>query len=146
MNEAHERERPAGASRDGPATLGDRVRSLRLQDQLGDERPRSGVLPWILCAILLLVRVGGPHLHLCFDGSEPPASFHAFDLAGHHGLPGIDASHDDADIALIAEFAIPITGLRESRFGLRAVALLKNRVPNAEDGTRDPCLIAQRPA
>lgn len=56
----------------------------------------------LLCA--LLVRVGGAHLHLCFDGTEPPASIHLYDISEHHDEPGMDVSHDDLDVALGGEF------------------------------------------
>lgn len=31
---------------------------------------------WLLCAALLLTRMSGEHLHLCFDGADPPISMH----------------------------------------------------------------------
>lgn len=37
-------------------------------------------LTMILIAALLCVRLAGPHWHLCFDGTEPPA---ALQLQGH---------------------------------------------------------------
>ena len=62
--------------------------------------------PWLLtllCVMLLVVRVGGAHLHLCFDGGEPPVSLHLMDNGVHHGAPGMDAAHQDADIAVAGE-------------------------------------------
>lgn len=63
--------------------------------------------PWLLtlfCVVLLMVRVDGAHLHLCFDGKEPPASFHLADFGFHYGkTPGVDASDQDADVALAGE-------------------------------------------
>lgn len=58
----------------------------------------------LLLAALLTARVGGAHLHLCFDGSEPPASLH-FSDAGHHDDHHADEAHDDVDVSLIAEAA-----------------------------------------
>lgn len=57
----------------------------------------------LLCLALLMVRVGGAHLHLCFDGTEPPASYHVLDVDPHHESPGADAAHQDADVALTAD-------------------------------------------
>ena len=57
----------------------------------------------VLCIALLIVRVGGAHLHLCFDGSEPPVSYHAFEDGSAHELPGVDVTHQDADIALAGD-------------------------------------------
>ncbi|MCC6201601.1 MAG: hypothetical protein IT494_01195 [Gammaproteobacteria bacterium] len=68
--------------------------------------PPSRVLLLTLACIALLFRpVGSEHLHLCFDGSEPPASLHLFDLGVHHAEagyaePGSDATHHDSDVAL----------------------------------------------
>lgn len=52
----------------------------------------------VLCMALLITRVAGNHLHLCFDGSEPPVSFHTMDVPNHHGDDELE--HDDKDIAL----------------------------------------------
>lgn len=57
---------------------------------------------WLVlaCLALLLARTGGAHLHLCLDGSEPPASLH---LTGenHHGSHhAADEIHSDIDVPL----------------------------------------------
>lgn len=51
-----------------------------------------------VCVALLITRVAGNHLHLCFDGSEPPVSFHTMDMPDHHGDEEFE--HDDKDIGL----------------------------------------------
>jgi hypothetical protein len=43
---------------------------------------------WLLCIVLLAVRMSGAHLHLCFDGAEPPFAIHAGDIAGHDDFLG----------------------------------------------------------
>ena len=48
---------------------------------------------------LLILRIGGTHLHLCFDGAESGVSLHQVD-AGHHLEPAQNADHDDRDITL----------------------------------------------
>lgn len=49
-------------------------------------------------AILALPALGA-HLHLCFDGGEPPASLHAtYDDVGHSA--GAAPSHHDVDVEL----------------------------------------------
>ncbi len=55
----------------------------------------------LLC--LLLMRIGAPHLHLCFDGTEPPVSVHVYDGSGHHDEPALDLMHDDLDVVLGTE-------------------------------------------
>jgi hypothetical protein len=70
--------------------------------------------PWLLtllCVMLLVVRVGGAHLHLCFDGGEPPASLHLMDHGLHHGAPGMDAQHQDTDIAVAGEVVVKLAKL-----------------------------------
>lgn len=57
----------------------------------------------LLCLALLMVRVGGSHLHLCFDGTEPPASYHVVDVDPHHESPGANVAHQDADVAVSAD-------------------------------------------
>ncbi len=51
-----------------------------------------------LCAVVLLPRLGGPHLHLCLDGSAPPVSFHISDSVGTELHSGTDVSHQDQTV------------------------------------------------
>ena len=60
------------------------------------------VLLTLLCVTILLARVGGAHLHLCFDGSEPPASLH-FNEVDHQAEHHTDAEHDDLDISAVGD-------------------------------------------
>ena len=52
----------------------------------------------LICAAVLWARAGGAHLHLCFDGSEPPASVH-LSAGAHHadGHAGFHEHHGDHD-------------------------------------------------
>lgn len=52
----------------------------------------------LLCVALVVTRVAGNHLHLCFDGSEPPVSFHTMDVESHHADE--DLGHNDQDVDL----------------------------------------------
>lgn len=66
--------------------------------------PRSQSWLLTLLCVLLLLRVEGAHLHLCFDGNEPPASIHLLDLGIHHGNePGLSAPLQDRDVSLSEE-------------------------------------------
>ena len=56
----------------------------------------------LLCVLLLTVRVAGPHLHLCFDGQEAPASFDVLDIGLHHAA-GHSAPHQDTDVSLAVD-------------------------------------------
>lgn len=50
----------------------------------------------VLCAIVLLPRLGGPHLHLCLDGAGPAVALHMSDGDGEDS--GIDDSHQDQTV------------------------------------------------
>ncbi|MBL6752614.1 MAG: hypothetical protein ISP90_19035 [Nevskia sp.] len=67
-----------------------------------DSRPRSWLLT-LLCVAFLLGRVDGAHLHLCFDGAEPPASLRFVDSEPRQSDPGMSAVFVDVDIALAGE-------------------------------------------
>jgi len=59
--------------------------------------PSSIWLLTLVCAVLLFARLGGAHMHLCFDGSGPPASLHVTD-SGHHADHHDREAHDDRDV------------------------------------------------
>jgi len=70
--------------------------------------------PWLLtllCLMLLASRVGGAHLHLCFDGLEPRTTIHMMDNGLHQGAPGRDAEHQDVDIAVADDVIAKFTKL-----------------------------------
>ena len=65
---------------------------------------------WLLtlaCIALLLMRIGGAHLHLCFDGSEPASSLH-FSDAGHHADHHGSQQHDDRDVSLVGDTIVKL--------------------------------------
>jgi hypothetical protein len=62
--------------------------------------------PFVLILALLAFAFGrltGAHLHLCFDGSEPPLTLHTADSAhvDHHA--GDSHHHDDLDVEPIGD-------------------------------------------
>lgn len=57
----------------------------------------------LLSVLVLLPRVGGPHLHLCLDGLEPPVTLHLADDAAH---PAGDQVHDDRTV----DMSSPVLG------------------------------------
>jgi len=66
--------------------------------------PWQAVALTLICVALLWARVGGAHLHLCFDGRETPTSLHLSDAAhheeGHGGHHGTGELHSDIDVPL----------------------------------------------
>jgi len=65
---------------------------------------RSRFLIAALCVAIVALRVGGLHVHLCMDGSEPPLSFHVADSGIHH-LEEADSggAHTDRDMTLASD-------------------------------------------
>jgi len=52
----------------------------------------------LLCAVVLLPRMAGPHLHLCLDGSAPPVTFHISEHSGDALVAGVDEAHQDQTV------------------------------------------------
>lgn len=67
-----------------------------------DRAPPKAWLLTLICAALLFARLGGAHVHLCLDGSEPPASLHVTD-SGHHADHHDGQTHDDRDVSLLGD-------------------------------------------
>lgn len=61
--------------------------------------PRSTcLLVWAVILTVLTVRASDTHLHLCFDGKEPPTSVHFADGSVHHDDHHKDQNHADKDV------------------------------------------------
>jgi len=56
---------------------------------------------------MVVLRVGGLHVHMCLDGSEPPVSFHVEDSGLHH-LDEVAAAetHEDRDLAIASDLVV----------------------------------------
>jgi hypothetical protein len=53
----------------------------------------------LICSVMLLVlRVGGAHLHLCFDGQEALATVHLLDGGQEHREDGGPERHQDENL------------------------------------------------
>lgn len=61
---------------------------------------RLSTRPWFLILIfaVLVTRLSGIHLHLCFDGLEPPASIHVVDDPTHNDAHHVEEHHTDKDV------------------------------------------------
>jgi hypothetical protein len=58
----------------------------------------------LLCITILVMRVGGAHLHLCMDGTEAPVSVHLSADAGlDNASIGVGKAHHDQDVSLSGE-------------------------------------------
>ena len=57
---------------------------------------------WIalISLAILAMPVSGAHLHLCFDGGEPPATFHPVEDGSAHDDPAVSGTHNDKDVSL----------------------------------------------
>jgi hypothetical protein len=65
-------------------------------------RSRSFLRIWIALVSLAVMAmpVSGAHLHLCFDGSEPPATFHPVEDGSGHDDEPTEGAHNDKDVSL----------------------------------------------
>jgi hypothetical protein len=63
----------------------------------------------LLCVAVVALRIGGTHLHLCFDGSEPPLSLHLADSGQHHAGGAATAPHTDQDVSIGSEALVKKT-------------------------------------
>jgi hypothetical protein len=70
----------------------------------------------LLCSLLMLLRIGGVHLHLCFDGHEQPVTLHILDGGAEHpegtGLGHhIDENVDDGATSIVKSAVAGLNGL-----------------------------------
>ena len=65
-------------------------------------RHRSLLRVWIalISLAVMAMPVSGAHLHLCFDGGEPPATFHPVEDGSAHDDPAASGAHNDKDVSL----------------------------------------------
>lgn len=53
---------------------------------------------WLVLIAFFATRLADVHLHLCFDGQEPPSAVHVADGAVHDDAHHIDKDHADRDV------------------------------------------------
>lgn len=75
----------------------------------------------LFCAVVLLPRLGGPHLHLCLDGAAPAVYLHLSDAFGSQ-LP--DADHDDPPMKMPSPVVGKISSLGSGVLLVSAVLLM----------------------
>lgn len=65
-------------------------------------RNRSFLRIWItlISLAVMAMPVSGAHLHLCFDGGEPPATYHPAEDGSAHDHPAASGTHNDKDVSL----------------------------------------------
>jgi hypothetical protein len=56
------------------------------------------LLTWIVLLTVLAVRAGDTHMHLCFDGQEPPITIHSADASVHNDEDHDGKGHSDQDV------------------------------------------------
>ena len=78
-------------------------------------RSHSKLLVWLVCITLVVMRVGGVHVHFCADGNEPAASVHVGDSGlddlDHPKGAGVDASVFDSDMSVSGDVLVKKFGL-----------------------------------
>lgn len=89
----------------------------------------------MLSAALSLVCGAGAHLHLCFDGLEPPATLHHLtdgrDHLNHHGP---EQGHSDSDVGFDASLS---SSAKKGADG----SAIETRVVDASAGVRSTVLL-----
>jgi hypothetical protein len=66
--------------------------------------PKTRLVLALVCATLVALRIAGAHLHLCFDGSEPPVALHIGESGGHHGEELAGFTHSDRDVNVSGDY------------------------------------------
>jgi hypothetical protein len=62
--------------------------------------PVARYVLWLLCAVILITRISGAHMHLCFDGTEPLVSVHAEESRHDVGHELSNRGHSDLEVSL----------------------------------------------
>jgi hypothetical protein len=83
----------------------------------------------IIAIAIVAMPVNGAHLHLCFDGGEPPATVHSMDDGAHHEESGADVVHRDVDVSIASSALAKKFDQSLHLPGLIATALFVLRVP-----------------
>lgn len=78
------------------------------------------LLTLFLCIAILVVRVGGAHLHLCLDGQEQTSALHVGSDNLVHDQIESGPAHQDYDVDLISN---PLGKLAKVDFSLIALLL-----------------------
>ncbi len=63
-------------------------------------RPFLRIWIALISLAIMVMPVSGAHLHLCFDGGEPPATFHAIEDGSAHDAPAVGGAHNDKAVSL----------------------------------------------
>ena len=64
--------------------------------------PVARYVLWLLCAVIVVTRVSGAHVHLCFDGTEPLVSVHAEEGRLDFDHERSRRGHSDLEVSLSA--------------------------------------------
>jgi len=68
--------------------------------------PTARALLFVACALLIMARVSGTHLHLCFDGGEPRSSVHLVEDGNADFHFGANGSHADLDVSVVGNVLV----------------------------------------
>jgi hypothetical protein len=83
----------------------------------------------IIAIAVIAMPVNGAHLHLCFDGGEPPATVHSVEDGAHHEESGADVVHHDVDVSIASSALAKKFDQSLDLPGLIATTLVVLRVP-----------------
>ena len=69
-------------------------------------RPHRSLWLWVAFIAFLATRVSDAHVHLCFDGQEPPTAVHMADGSVHNDAHHADTDHTDQDVDVLGALLV----------------------------------------
>lgn len=101
---------------------------------------------WLVLIAFLATRLVDVHLHLCFDGQEPPSAVHMADGSHHDDAHHVDTEHADRDVqmfdaVLLKKLADPSDTLFPLFAAALLLALLPPRAPRIPPGADPPVVL-----
>jgi len=90
-------------------------------------------LLWTVVLAVFTVRASDTHLHLCFDGQEPPTTVHFADASVHHDDAHDGEEHADKDFDPFVGLLLKISGTDSDAAPAPCVAVLVILIPPASD-------------
>ena len=99
-------------------------------------------LLWVIAFALLIVRTADAHVHLCFDGQEPPSSVYMFNDTPDYD--GADSTRQDQDIDALGPVLVKKMAHADTLSPIPVTGVVLILVPQQRDSQRE--LSTQNPS